>query len=165
MNADEIARGLSPYNPSGQKVLAGKLLIGRVESLISKKENFAIESTLAGHTLVRVLKSARAQGYYIKMYYIYTNNVDINLERIKNRVRQGGHAVPVMDVRRRYKRSIQNFFDTYFSVCDMVGVYDGSSEIPAFVAIKKNGTLRVLKSSLSAWARMQKIAGIKSGIK
>lgn len=160
MNADEIAKGLSPFNPAGQRVLAGKLLISRVDGLISKKENFAIETTLSGNTLMRVLISAKAQGYYIKMYYIYTNNVDINLKRIENRVRQGGHSVPIMDVRRRYKRSIQNFFNKYLSLCDMIGIYDGSSEIPTFVGAKQNGTLKILKSSLLAWEHMKKIAGV-----
>lgn len=160
VNADEIAKGLSPFNPTGQKLLAGKLLIGRVENLVSRRESFAIETTLSGNTLMRVLMSAKAQGYYIKMYYIYTSNVDINLRRIENRVRQGGHSVPIMDVRRRYKRSIQNFFYRYFTLCDMIGIYDGSSEIPTFVGVKQNGTLKILKSSLLTWAHMQKIAGI-----
>ena len=70
VNADKIANGLSPFNPNGQKVLAGKMLLERMSSLILRGENFAIETTLSGGTLKRMLDTAKAQGYFIKMYYI-----------------------------------------------------------------------------------------------
>ena len=161
VNADKIANGLSPFNPNGQKVLAGKMLLERMSSLILRGENFAIETTLSGGTLKRMLDTAKAQGYFIKMYYIYTANVNINLKRIKCRVKQEGHGVPSVDVRRRYKRSLENFFTKYLNICDSVVVYDGSGEVSVPVAVKTQGKLLVLKKSYTAWKRMKKIAGKK----
>lgn len=124
VNADEIARGLSPLNPSGQAVRAGRLVLERMENLIESKESFAVETTLSGQGLARYLKLAKAAGYTIKMNFLYTDDIRINIKRIRERVKQGGHGVPPVDVRRRYGRGLHNFYKTYLHLCDEVGVYN-----------------------------------------
>lgn len=124
VNADEMAKGLSPFNPSGQALKAGKLVLDRIAQLIDGGKSFAIETTLSGRTLERLIKKASAAGYMVEMHYIFCADVRINLSRIKRRVEQGGHHVPADDVRRRYWRSLKNLIWPYFNLCDTVKLYD-----------------------------------------
>lgn len=124
VNADEMAKGLSPFNPSGQALKAGRLVLERIAELIESKQNFAIETTLSGKTLERLVKKASQSGYHVEMHYIFCADVNINLKRIKRRVEQGGHDVPSDDVRRRYWRSLQNLISPYLSLCDTIKLYD-----------------------------------------
>jgi predicted ABC-type ATPase len=124
VNADDIARGLSRFDPSGQALAAGRLVVNRVSNLIDGGDSFAIETTLSGKTLGAFVKKASAAGYIIEMHYIFCADVRINLSRIKQRVEQGGHHVPAEDVRRRYWRSLKNLISPYFDLCDTIILYD-----------------------------------------
>ncbi len=136
VNADEIARGLSPLNPAGQAVAAGKLVLSRTAGLIRKGGSFAIETTLSGGHLKKIIARAKAAGYAVEMHYIFCSDININLKRIKNRVRQGGHHVPAPDVRRRYWRSLRNF-EIYEALCDIMVLYDTTREGLKEFAMKK----------------------------
>ncbi len=135
VNADDMAQGLSRFNPSGQALAAGRLVLDRIAKLIKSDENFAIETTLAGQTLRKLLQNARDKNYKIEMHYIYCNDIRVNLSRIKFRVEQGGHHVPAEDVKRRYWRSLKNFL-TYQKVCDTIVLYDTTDGIPQEFARK-----------------------------
>lgn len=124
VNADEMARGLSPFNPSGQALKAGRLVLERIAELVESKQNFAIETTLSGKTLERLVKVASDCGYHIEMHYIFCADVRINISRIKRRVEQGGHNVPSKDVRRRYWRSLCSLISPYLKLCDIIHMYD-----------------------------------------
>ncbi len=140
VNADEIARGLSPFNPRDQRVSAGKLMIKRMNSLIKKSESFAIETTLSGITLSNTIKKARSNNYKIEMHYLLTNDPKINIQRIKNRVKEGGHHIPTSDVIRRYWRSIYLLQEKYILLCDKLYLYDLSNEFEDHFAILKTET-------------------------
>lgn len=129
VNADEIAQGLSPLNPSEQGVAAGKLVLQRIDQFIGARKSFAIETTLSGKTLVSLIRKASEFGYVIEMHYIFCSDVRINLARIKQRVKQGGHHVPADDVRRRYWRSLRNLAP-YTKVCNTIIVYDTTDGFP-----------------------------------
>jgi predicted ABC-type ATPase len=124
VNADDMAQGLSRFDPAGQALAAGRLVLERVGDLIESGTSFAIETTLSGKTLQRLIKRAGQQGYNIEMHYIFCADVRINLARIKRRVEQGGHHVPSIDVRRRYWRSLKNLISPYFDLCDTITLYD-----------------------------------------
>lgn len=124
VNADDVARGLSRFDPAEQALAAGRLVLSRTDDLIRSGESFAIETTLSGKTLEKLVKKAIAKNYTIEMHYIFCANIRINLNRIKNRVKQGGHHVPAEDVRRRYWRSLKNLISPYFDLCDTIVLYD-----------------------------------------
>lgn len=124
VNADDIAKGLSRFNPSGQALAAGRLVLDRISGLIDGGKSFAIETTLSGKTLENLIKKASKAGYSIEMHYIFCADMRINLARIKNRVKQGGHHVPADDVRRRYWRSLRNLISPYLKLCDIITLYD-----------------------------------------
>ncbi|HEY2328775.1 MAG TPA: zeta toxin family protein [Verrucomicrobiae bacterium] len=126
-NADEIARGLSPLKPSIAAMKAGRLLLQEVHNSVSKKETFAIESTLSGRTYLRLLRSALAKGYEIELHYLWLATPAQAVARVRQRVRMGGHDVPAADIRRRFSRSRQHFANDYLPLATRWTVWDNRS--------------------------------------
>jgi predicted ABC-type ATPase len=123
-NADEIARGLSPLDPSAGAIKAGRLLLSEVRESIGRRETFALESTLSGKTYVRIFKSALSSGYNLELHYLWLSSVDQAIARVRRRVRMGGHDVPVADIRRRFKRSLAHLFDDYLPLATRWAIWD-----------------------------------------
>lgn len=124
LNADEIARGLSPIDASLSIFRAGRILLGEARSLLERRESFALESTLSGKTHLTLLRDAKAKGYRILLHYILVGSAAQAVERVALRVRHGGHAVPEDDVRRRYERSRRHFLEEYLPLADNWGLWD-----------------------------------------
>ena len=112
-NADEIARGLSPLDPSAGAIKAGRLLLNEIRESLNRRETFALESTLSGKTYIRTFKRALSLGYELELHYLWLSNVEQAIARVRRRVRMGGHNVPVPDIRRRFKRSVTHLIDDY----------------------------------------------------
>jgi predicted ABC-type ATPase len=108
INADEIARGLSPFQPEKVAIAAGRIMLQRIDELIKLKIDFAIETTLTTKSYTKMIEVARLNGYNIKLAYLWLNNVDLAIERVNARVKEGGHNIPEDVIRRRYKKGIFN---------------------------------------------------------
>ena len=111
LNADEIARGLSPLKPEAVAFKAGRLLLSELRELIDRHETFALESTLSGRTYVSVLERAKQQGYVIELHFIWIPDPREAIRRVRQRVIEGGHDVPAGDIRRRFSQA--------FNICSM----------------------------------------------
>ncbi len=123
-NADEIARGLSPLDPSAGAIKAGRLLSTEVRESIDRHETFALESTLSGKTYVRIFQRALSSGYDLELHYLWLSRVEQAIARVRRRVRMGGHNVPVKDIRRRFKRSLTHLVDDYLSLATRWAIWD-----------------------------------------
>ncbi len=157
VNADEIARGLSPFNPAEQRVEAGRLMLSRIRRLLKEGKSFAFETTLASRSFALLIKEAKEKGYKITLYYLFTDDVRINLKRIAYRVKQGGHNVPTADVRRRYGRSLQNLLHLYWDLCDIIAIYDVSGTALKNIAVKtSDGAFKITDAAL--WSNIKKKA-------
>ena len=99
LNADEIARGLSPLKPSAGAVQAARLLLKQVDDCLRRRETFALESTLSGKTYIRLFQRALKLGYEIELHYLWLFSLDHAISRVRLRVKQGGHHVPANDIR------------------------------------------------------------------
>ena len=110
-NADELARGLSPLDPPAAAMKAGRMLLAEIRQSISRKETFALESTLSGRTHIRIFELALAAGYEIELHYLWLAKPEQAIARVRRRVRMGGHDVPSRDIRRRFKRSRVNLVE------------------------------------------------------
>jgi len=130
VNADLIASGLSPLHPALAARRAGRLVLMELDRLVKAREDFAFESTLSGRTYLRLMKRWKTAGYRIEMVFLWLPSVQLALQRIAARVRQGGHAVPRDDVVRRFDRSWTNFRGIYPPLADARAVYDNSGEVP-----------------------------------
>ncbi|MEI7669491.1 MAG: zeta toxin family protein [Pseudomonadota bacterium] len=141
VNTDEIARGLSPFNPSSQAIEAGRLMLKRVDSLIKNKQSFAFETTAAGSVHLRTLSRCRDAGYHVKIIFFYLSNASIALARVKLRTSQGGHDVPEVDIVRRYSKGMKMLINNYIKLADIVEIYDNSSF----------GSFPIAKSAQGKW--------------
>jgi predicted ABC-type ATPase len=113
LSADAIAAELSPDNPTRARIQAGKEFSRRLQQAIAVGESLVVESTLSGRTLHRLLERARQDGYFIEILFLFLESSEICLNRVQERVRRGGHDVPEEDVRRRFYRSLVNFWRLY----------------------------------------------------
>ena len=109
VNADEIARGLSPFNPAGVAFQAAKIMLERLKHLISRKKSFAFETTLSGLTYLKFIQSAKLKGYDVTLFFIWLNNFELAKKRVVARVNKGGHNIPEDVIERRYAKGIKNF--------------------------------------------------------
>ena len=126
VNADEIARGLSPFNPENMAILAGKLMLRRIEELLAHGESFAIETTLATRSYVHLVRNARQKGYVVSLLFFYLNDVELARQRVAERVAHGGHNIPDEVIVRRYWAGINNLFHIYMKEVDDWVIYDNS---------------------------------------
>jgi predicted ABC-type ATPase len=137
INADEIARGLSPFQPEKAAIEAGKIMLKRVGEFLKEKTDFAIETTLASKSYKNIILQAREMGYNITLIYFWLSSVELAKERVKNRVREGGHNISSEVIVRRYYRGLKNLFDIYLPLVDMALLYDNSNAKHLFIAEKE----------------------------
>ena len=134
VNADEIARGLSPFNPEGMAIEAGRLMLQRIDGLLKNQENFSIETTLATRSYTRLIHRAQEQGYKVSLIYFWLSSPDLAIQRVAQRVRNGGHDIPRDVVIRRYQAGINNFLNIYMSNVDYWLLADNSNTPRVIVA-------------------------------
>ena len=126
VNADEIARGLSPFNPESVAIEAGRLMLKRIEELLSKGETFSIETTLATKSYINLVRRAQAKGYIVKVLFFWLKTPELAIQRVAERVQKGGHNIPTDIIKRRYVAGISNLFHLYMQEVDYWGIYDNS---------------------------------------
>jgi predicted ABC-type ATPase len=98
---------------------------------------------MSGRFLIDIIKKAKSSGYKIHVFYTFADSPEICIERIKNRVKKGGHFVPDEDVRRRFDRSIKNFWSIYRHISDIWALYS-NMEQSTLVAKFANGETEIL---------------------
>lgn len=147
VNADLIAHGLSPFAPERAAIRAGRIVLEQIHSLGRNQRDFGFESTLAGKTQIRMLRDLKKNGYKIHIFYLWISSVELAMERIADRVREGGHFVPEETVRRRFGKSLFNFIHFYRPLADTWHLFDNSSDIPVRIALY-DGELTIFNSKL-----------------
>lgn len=134
VNADEIARGLSPFNVEAVAFEAGRIMLQRIDVLISKGVDFAFETTLSTRSYVQTIRRAKQAGYIVTLCFIYLSSPEMAVNRVAKRVSMGGHFIPTDVVHRRYERSLKNLFSLYLSICDSFIIINNSYKEPVEVA-------------------------------
>lgn len=141
LNADEIARGLSPLDPTLSAVRAGRLLLEEFRRLLDRKEDFALESTLSGRTYVRLLSETKETGYEIELHYLWISDPNESIARVRQRVKKGGHHVPSADIRRRFFRSLNHLVNDYLPLADRWVIWDNRISPPKPLATHATHTI------------------------
>jgi predicted ABC-type ATPase len=144
VNADEIARGLSPFNPEGTAVQAGRLMLDRIQMLARSGESFAFETTCAGRGHARLLKSCRAAGYQSMLIFLWLPSAKQAVARVARRVKDGGHRIPEDVVIRRYSAGLRNMRGLYLNLVDSVLIYDNSDAGRGLIASREIGQALVI---------------------
>ena len=127
VNADEIAKGLSPFNPNKVAIQAGRIMLTRIGNLLESGVDFAFETTLATRSYVNTVKKAQEKSYFVTVLYFWLNSPDLAIERVRIRVKEGGHNIPNETIKRRYDLGISNMFNLYIPVSDYWMFIDNSS--------------------------------------
>jgi len=150
LNADEIARGLSPFNPSAEALKAGRILLSEIRNCLAKRQTFGLESTLSGKTYILHLQEAKRLGYRIHLHYLWLPNPTLAIARVRERVKKGGHHVPTADIRRRFGKSLRNFVADYASLADRWAVWNNQSSPPPLLAESQTCSLIALETILNS---------------
>ncbi len=124
VNADEIAKGLSPFNPESVAIEAGKLMLKRIDLLLRQQKTFAIETTLATRSYASLVKRAHQRGYYVVLLFFYLPSPEMAVARVAKRVSEGGHNIPTETIHRRYWLGLQNFFNIFAPIVDSWNFYE-----------------------------------------
>lgn len=154
VNADEIARGLSPFAPETVAIQAGRIMLERIEELLPQRVDFAIETTLATRSYVQLVRRAQALGYKAHLIFFFLENEEQAIQRVAQRVSNGGHNIPEDDIHRRFKRGIYNLIHLYMPICDSVLVYNNAHGDAILVSEQENANSGLLVYKEEMWNQL-----------
>jgi predicted ABC-type ATPase len=143
LNADEIARGLSPFDPEASAIPAARVMIDRIDGNLAAGKSFAFETTCAGHRPSRLLRKCHDAGYRITFIYLWLPSPEAAILRVAQRVAHGGHRIPDDVVVRRYASGLYNMWHVFLPLADVAVIYDNSEAPPLMIAEKRSGLVEV----------------------
>jgi len=144
VNADEIAKGLSPFQPEKVSFQAGRIMLNRIKELLSENKSFAFETTLSSLSYQNKIVEAKQKGYRVTLLFFWLQNTELAKERVRIRVLEGGHNIEPEVIERRYIRGIKNLFDIYLPLVDGALIFDNSEGRHELIADKQiDGLLNV----------------------
>lgn len=147
VNADEIAKGLSPFNPEGVAIEAGRLMLHRIDELLAMDESFSIETTLSTKSYINLIQRAHEKDYLVHLLFFWLDSVELAKKRVAKRVSMGGHGIPVGVIERRYCLGLKNLFSIFMNEVDIWTIYDNTNDSSRMIAFGgKNIRTRVKDS-------------------
>lgn len=150
IDPDALARGIDSQQPEKRRVSAGKEAIRLARNCIHYRRDFSIETTLSGGNAIRLMRDARAKGFEISMYYVGLGDYLLNIERVANRVKNGGHHISTEDIIRRHHTSMQNLLSHLYLIDNLI-VVDNSSDDGEIALIINSGSVTHRADSISSW--------------
>ncbi len=148
INADLIASGLSPFSPQQVAIKSGKLVLEQIKEYSSNGVDFGFETTMSGVTYLKYFRMLKEKGYKIHIFFLWIPSIQLAVARIKDRVAQGGHNVPVQDIKRRFERSTEKFFKQYRLLSDKWILFNNAESKPRIIAKKQNAYIDVIDQGL-----------------
>ena len=133
-SADAIAAQLSPSDPALAKVSAGREFLKQVHDALASETHFVVESTLSGRTFSRWISVARRSNFIISVFFLYLDSFETCISRVDERAKKGGHTVPADEIRRRFGRSLSNFWHIYRPLADHWSIIYNSGVVFQIVA-------------------------------
>lgn len=147
INADEIAKMLSPENPEESALAAGRLMLNRMDFLVNEGLDFAFETTLSAKTYINFIRNAQKQGYRINLIFLKLENSKLAQERVLTRVSKGGHNIEPPIIQRRFQRGLDNLKD-YLEIVDTATIYESSGLELVEIAKKSENKLTIINQNL-----------------
>jgi predicted ABC-type ATPase len=148
INADLIAQGMSPFSPETAAFHAGRIMLGEISLFAKRGADFGFETTLSGRSHLHLIRQLKNKGYAAHFFFLWVPSVDLALSRVRARVSEGGHNVPEAVVRRRFSRSIRNFFSYYRRLADSWSLFDNSGATPILIAFEKQGKAHIMEREI-----------------
>ena len=144
LGADAIAEEIKGKNNGDIDVLAGKEFFRRLDAYFVKNQSVIIESTLSGLGLAKQIAKFKEKGYLIHIVYVFLDDVEFCKKRIQFRVKKGGHSVPLVEIERRFTRSLRNFKQVYLPLSDTWQLFYNGLRRPVEVAVSEKGVTMIL---------------------
>jgi predicted ABC-type ATPase len=126
IDPDAIAKEIDPINPAAAAIAAGRKVLSLSQQYIQSESSFIVEITFSGNTYLKLMREAKSLGWLIILMYIGIDNPNMNVLRVADRVKLGGHDVPTEDILRRYERSLANL-NKAAKIVDRLILYDNST--------------------------------------
>ncbi len=133
VNADLIAAGLSPLAPDRELLAASRLFLREISTCVQQRENFAFETTLSGRSYLKLIRRLRTEGWRVELIYLALPSVEISRQRVAERVRHGGHNIPIADIDRRFPRSLSNLLEVFSAEVDFCQCFMNNNLTPELV--------------------------------
>ena len=156
VNSDEFAKSFSPFDPGAASVTASRYMLMKINYLLERKADFAIETTLATRSLMQIVRQAQQQNYETTVLYFWLNSPELAIERVRDRVESGGHHIPDAVIRRRYVMGLQYLFDVYIPVIDRWILADNSK--PPFSVVAEGSKDVIYIKDNEKYQLIQRIA-------
>ena len=156
VNADEIAKGLSPFQPEKVSFEAGRLMLQRIDTLIHEGQTFAFETTLATKSYKNKIVQAQNFGYNVVLLFFWLRKIELAIERVKLRVKEGGHNIESEVIKRRYKNGISNLFEIYLPIVNEVMIFDNSEGVYELIA-EKNSSENMSVHNIEKFSKLQSV--------
>jgi predicted ABC-type ATPase len=148
INADLIASGLSPFSPQQAALKSGKLVLEQIKAYAENGVDFGFETTMSGVTYLKYFKMLKEKGYKIHLFFLWIPSSQLAIARVKDRVAQGGHNVPVADIKRRFERSTEKFLKQYRLLADQWMLFNNEQSKPKLIARKQNAHIDIVDKCL-----------------
>jgi predicted ABC-type ATPase len=155
VNADEIARGLSPFNPTAAALAAGRLMLRRMRSLADGEQSFAIETTCSGKGHLKFLRQCKDAGWRITFVFLWLPSPQIAMDRVARRAAAGGHAVEPETIVRRYWAGLRNMHAHYLPLAEVAAIYDNAGYEPILIAERMSGTDLIVRD-IARWRSIER---------
>jgi predicted ABC-type ATPase len=152
VNADEIAKGLSPFAPESVSVESARIMLGRIKTLIREKEDFGFETTLTTLAYKNYIKLAKETGFKVNLLFLWLNSGEIAKQRVNKRVSEGGHNIPVEVIERRFVKGIKNL-PRFIVLADDWLIFDNSAGEYELIAKKENNKQEIF--NLAIWENLK----------
>ena len=157
VNSDEFAKHLSPFAPESAYITASRFMMRKIAYLFDRRADFCLESTLATRSLLKMVRKAQAQGYFVTVLYFWLSSPDMAVARVAARVAAGGHDIPEETIRRRYRVGLQYLFHDYMPVCDKWMLADNSS--PPYVLVAEGTRKGMVIKNLDRYEAIRQMVG------
>lgn len=154
VNADEIAKGISPFQPEKAGIEAGRLMLKRIKRLLELGECFAFETTLSTRSYVQFVENAKEKGYQVTCLFFWLKSEELAISRVKTRVVEGGHNIPEDIIRRRYKSGLNNFFNLFLGKVDNWLFVNNSGD--SYEIIAEGGLNEETISNVERWTALKR---------
>lgn len=154
VNADEIAKGLSPFQADKVAIEAGRIMLKRINELLEQQIDFSFETTLSTRSYINIIKKAKEKDYQVTLIFFWLESPELAVERVKARVKEGGHNILENVIRRRFVSGIKNLFELYLPITDFWLIINNSTSPYQTIA---EGSLTLTKAiyNKTIWEKLK----------
>lgn len=150
IDSDHIAMQINPEDPRLADLEAGRKAIELFKFAIKNQISFSMESTLSGNSILQRMKKAKLIDFNTRLNYVGVGDPEINIARVKARVKQGGHFIDEQTIRHRFVVSRENLMEA-IALCDEILIYDNSDESPKIIFHIEDSTVTQIENELPKW--------------